>query len=89
MQDYLLEHIEYVIDCMYHMYADASVIQRIVKDIYENAEMEAKYPLDVPLNYRLTHIYETLTDMMDRGVEAKVMEALVSSPYCFTGRPKS
>ena len=89
MQDYLLEHIEYVIDCMYHMYADASVIQRIVKDIYENAEMEAKYPLDVPLNYRLTHIYETLTNMMDRGVEAKVMEARVSSPYCFTGRPKS
>ena len=77
--EYLLEHIEYVVDCMYHMYEDALLLRNIVNEIYQNAHLENKYPSDLPLNYRLSHVYEVLTTFMNKGVEARVKEALLNN----------
>lgn len=77
ISEYVLEHIEYLIDCMLYMYADASKLRNIVSKIYQYAQLEDKYPSDVPLNYRLSHIYAILTSLLDKGVEAKIKEALV------------
>lgn len=74
--DFLSENIDYLFTYMWEIHRDTEKIRNIVQTIYDKAELACLYPIEIPMNYRLSNVYFVLSTHIDLAVRNKIISTL-------------
>lgn len=83
IKEYILAHIELLVQFMQHHYNDNEETVRIVLEIYHKSGYAKKAPGNLSIGTKLLYIYDQLVDMLDSAIEDAVWQAVqkISESY--------